>query len=96
MDKPITDFSSVTDLSGGARVIHIYAKALKERGHGVRVVTRPTATPLKRRLRSLLSGRGFPPRLSASPTFYDPASYDYRVEAALRPIDALEVPDADE
>jgi glycosyltransferase involved in cell wall biosynthesis len=91
----ITFVTPVADLSGGARVIHIYAKALKERGHSVCVLTRPTAIPLKRRVRSLLSGRGFPPRLSAGPTFYDQASYDYRVEAALRPIDASEVPDAD-
>jgi hypothetical protein len=33
----ITFVTPVADLSGGARVIHIYAKALKERGHGVRV-----------------------------------------------------------
>jgi glycosyltransferase involved in cell wall biosynthesis len=91
----ITFVTPVADLSGGARVIHIYAKALKERGHGVCVITRPAAIPLKRRVRSLLSGRGFPPRLSASPTFYDPASYDYRVEAALRPIGASEAPNAD-
>jgi hypothetical protein len=54
----ITFATLVANLSGGARVIHTYAKALKERGH--------------------------PPRLSASPTFHEPASYD-----------ASEVPDAD-
>jgi hypothetical protein len=91
----ITFATLVANLSAGARVIRTYAAALKERGHGVRAVTRPTAIPLKRRLCSLLSGRGFPPRLSASSPFYDPDAYDYRVEAALRPIDAPEVPDAD-
>jgi hypothetical protein len=91
----ITFATLVADLSGGARVIRTYARAPKERGRGVWAVTRPTPIPLKGRVRSLLSGRGFPPRLSASSPFYDPAAYDYRVEAALRPIDAPEVPDAD-
>lgn len=91
----ITFVTPVTDMSGGARVIHIYAKALKERGHSVCVVTRPMAVPLKRRMRSLLSGRGLPRRLSTSPTFYDAASYDYEVARPFRPIDASEVPDAD-
>ena len=91
----ITFVTPVADLTGGARVIHIYAKALKERGHSVCLVTRPMVHPLKRRVRALLSGRGLPPRLSTGPTFYDPASYNYRVAAALRPIDAAEVPDAD-
>ncbi len=91
----ITFVTPVTDWSGGARVIHIYAKALKERDHSVCVVTRPMAVPLKTRVRSLLSGRGLPPRLSTSATFYDAASYDYWVARPFRPIDASEVPDAD-
>jgi glycosyltransferase involved in cell wall biosynthesis len=91
----ITFISTRTGMSGGDRVIHIYAKALKERGHSVCLVTRPMAIPLKKRVRSLLSGRGLPPRLTTGPTFFDDSSYEYRIAAPLRPIDASEIPDAD-
>jgi glycosyltransferase involved in cell wall biosynthesis len=91
----ITFVTPVAEMSGGARVIHIYAKALKERGHSVCVVTRPMVVPFKRRVRSLLSGRGLPPRLSTRPTHYNAASYDYRVAGPFQPINESEVPDAD-
>jgi glycosyltransferase involved in cell wall biosynthesis len=91
----ITFVTPVAEMSGGARVIHIYAKALKERGHDVCVVTRPMVVPLRRRMRSLLSGRGLPPRLSTSPTHYNAASYDYRIAGPFRPIEESDVPDAD-
>ena len=91
----ITFISTRTGMSGGDRVMHIYAKALKERGHSVCLVTRPMAIPLKKRVRSLLTGRGLPPRLSTGPTFFNASSYEYRIAAPIRPIDASEVPDAD-
>ncbi len=91
----ITFISTRTGMSGGDRVIHIYAKALRERGHSVCLVTRPMEIPFKKRVRSLLSGRGLPPRLTTGPTFFEASSYEYRIAAPLRPIDASEVPDAD-
>lgn len=91
----ITFISTRTGMAGGDRVMHIYAKALKERGHNVCLITRPMAIPLKQRVRSLLSGRGFPPRLSTSPTYFNAESYEYRIAAPIRPIDASELPDAD-
>jgi glycosyltransferase involved in cell wall biosynthesis len=91
----ITFVTPVADVTGGSRVTHIYAKALRERGHSVCLVTRPRVDRLRKRLRSLLSGRGLPPRIAAAPTFYDAASYDYRVVSPFRPIGAADVPDAD-
>jgi len=91
----ITFVTPVADVSGGARIIHQYAKALQERGHVVCVISKPQELSFKRRVRSFLSGQGWPPRLAMNETFYDPACYDLRLARPFRPIDPSIAPDAD-
>ncbi len=91
----ITFITPVADMSGGARVINIYAKALQERGHHVCVVSRPRVQSFRKRLRLLLTGNGLGNRLSNGPAFYDQAYYEYRVAAPFRPIQASDTPEAD-
>jgi hypothetical protein len=50
----ITMFVGRADLSGGQRVIHIYAQKLQERGHEVLVIARPA--PAARRSASSCGG----------------------------------------
>lgn len=91
----ITFVTPVTDMSGGARVIHIYAKAMKERGHEVTLVSRPQVASWKKRVRALVTGKGVPPRTASGPTFYDPSAYAYHLADPFRPIGPADVPDAD-
>jgi hypothetical protein len=88
----ITFATLVAHLSKGVRSIHTYAKALKERGYSVCVATRDTALKKAAVPGRVKKTRALPPirpRLTVAP-FHPP-----RAEAALRPIDASEAPDAD-
>src|SRR5689334_12938935 len=57
----ITFVLAIADLSGGVRVVSIYADRLKRRGHEVTIVVRPPRPPtLKERARSAFTGRALP------------------------------------
>lgn len=91
----ITFLAPAPDMSGGARVIHIYASLLQARGHEVSVVLRPPRPlSLRERLRALF--RGLATRqVSGSPTHYRNDEYALTVLDRYRPITATDVPDAD-
>lgn len=83
-------------LSGGIRVIAIYAERLKRRGHEVLIVHPPNAQPsLKERARSVMRGRGWPrvPRLY--PSHLDGIEVPRKVLDRWRPVTAQDVPDSD-
>jgi glycosyltransferase involved in cell wall biosynthesis len=90
----VTFIAPVTDMSGGARVIHVHAKLLRERGHQVCVVARPRALSYPHRMRSLVTGRGWPTHVSVA-SYFDGASYEFRLVDHRRPIGPADVPDAD-
>ena len=84
------------DMSGGARVVSIYARKLHERGHQVVVVSRPERKPtLRERLRSKISGRPLPYAARKVPSLLDGLGVDHRMIDRHRPITAADVPDAD-
>lgn len=90
----ITFLTAIADMSGGARVIDIYARLLQARGHEVTLVTRPYPRPsLRKRFRSFLRGEGV--LLRDHPSHYDNASYPLRVVDQRRRIEADDVPDGD-
>lgn len=91
----ITFVTAVADISGGARVIHNYAKALQQRGHDVCVISRPQELSLKRRLRTLLSSGRWPARVCADESFFNTQDYDYRLAPASALVRADMAPDAD-
>jgi glycosyltransferase involved in cell wall biosynthesis len=91
----ITFIAPSMDLTGGARVIHIYAKLLHARGHNVCVVTRPRLLSLRGRARSLLTGAGMPKRAVVTPTHFDDTTYALRIVNPFRAIESSDVPDAD-
>ncbi|MEM9046013.1 MAG: glycosyltransferase family 4 protein [Pseudomonadota bacterium] len=82
-------------VGGGQRVISIYADALQKQGHEVTVLSQPARSiPLKRQIRSLLSGRGWarrPPKAK----FFDGQDYEHRVLQRPGPVTDADVPDGD-
>jgi glycosyltransferase involved in cell wall biosynthesis len=91
----ITFIAPSMDLTGGARVIHIYAKLLHARGHNVCVVTRPRLLSFWKRARSLLTGAGLPKRTAVTSTHFDATTYTLHIVDPFGPIESSDVPDAD-
>jgi glycosyltransferase involved in cell wall biosynthesis len=88
------------DLSGGARVVAIYAQKLQERGHEVLVVARSPRKPtLRERLRHLLLNKPIPAAATPSPSYFDrdrfPRDFEFRLLDGYRPATAADLPDAD-
>ena len=91
------------DLSGGIRVIAIYAQRLAKRGHTVTVVSSPSSHPTRRRrikkwLLDRLLGRNLRPRIpkpNSNPSHFDAIDVPHFVIDRFRPITDGDVPDAD-
>lgn len=81
-------------LSGGVRVVGIYAKALALRGHKVVLVSPPHPMPkLRTRIWSALTGRGWLKHEAQS--HLDGSGLDHRVLESERPVGNADVPDGD-
>jgi len=92
----ITFILNHVNLNGGIRVIAIYADRLKKRGHRVTVVARPRPVlPLKSRVKSFLTGKGWPIDPNTLPDHFDNVDIDFRTIDSRRPITDRDVPDAD-
>jgi glycosyltransferase involved in cell wall biosynthesis len=80
-------------LSGGIRVVAIYAERLQQRGHRVVVVSPAMPKePLRRRVRDFLSGKdGATPRVG----FFDGLGVDLRNLSHPPPVTDADVPDGD-
>ncbi len=83
------------DMSGGVRVVAIYARRLRALGHEVLVVSTPHPSPsLKDRARSVLRARGWP-RRPIKPSHLDSGDVEHRVLDETRPVTDADLPDAD-
>jgi len=94
----ITFVGPTANLSGGNRVVAIYAQRLSQRGHDVTIVTQGRESPsLRTRVRHLLRGDVAQawPGLMPNPTHFDDIDCDYRVLDEYRPMREDDVPDAD-
>ena len=92
----ITFVLAIADLSGGVRVVSIYADRLKRRGHEVVIVVRPHRAPtFKERARSAITGRALPWDACGGPSHLDALDVDVRFVDSHRPITQADVPDAD-
>jgi glycosyltransferase involved in cell wall biosynthesis len=92
----ITFVLPVADLSGGVRVVAIYADRLRQRGHEVTVVSRPHAPrSLRDRLRGLRRGQGWLPRMRREPSHLDGLPVRHHVIDGQRAIINEDLPDAD-
>jgi glycosyltransferase involved in cell wall biosynthesis len=83
-------------LSGGMRVLAIYADRLWRRGHDVTVVSVPPIKwSLLVKVRSLVAGRGLPKDYSGEPSFFNDAAVPHHTLNTARPVTDDDVPDAD-
>jgi glycosyltransferase involved in cell wall biosynthesis len=83
------------NLAGGTRVVVMYAEYLRRRGHQVLVVSiPPQSLPIQRRIKSLLTGGGWPTN-KKGPSYFDQVEVDHRVIESARPVEDRDLPDAD-
>ena len=86
------------NLSGGIRVIAIYAERLRRRGNRVVVTLPPPRKPgLRSRVRGLVRGRGWrwPSAPAIDPTHFDDTGVEIRIIDRYRPIVDGDLSDAD-
>jgi glycosyltransferase involved in cell wall biosynthesis len=90
----ITFVLPAVTLHGGVRVVAIYAERLKRRGHEVTVVAPPLHISIRRKIKSLVLGRGWPSLRWEEAYFAETAVKPHILES-FRPVLAGDVPDAD-
>ncbi|MDB4976890.1 MAG: glycosyl transferase group 1 [Myxococcaceae bacterium] len=84
------------NLSGGDRVISIYAERLQKRGHKLFVITPPYPPPtLAEQARSILRGRGVIPQHVHGPSHFTNSPVPHVRLDRYRPIVDSDLPDAD-
>ena len=82
-------------MSGGIRVVAIYAKALNEMGHDVLLVSPPPKNiPLIRNIKSLLKGRGWKKPI-VKKSHVDNLGIEHRILERYRPVIDKDVDNAD-
>jgi glycosyltransferase involved in cell wall biosynthesis len=92
----ITILCPPPDLSGGQRVIAIYAERLSRRGHEVVVVSHSRrVSTLAQKIKSAARGRGWTRAASGQPSHWDRLDVERLVLDTYRPIRDADVPDAD-
>jgi glycosyltransferase involved in cell wall biosynthesis len=83
-------------MTGGNRVLAIYAERLHRRGHEVTVVSHPRAPQrLLGKLKSLVCGKGWPKEPEPEPSFFDGLAVPHHVLQSARPVRDDDVPNAD-
>ena len=91
----ITFVLPTVNMSGGIRVVAIYAKALCEMGHEVVLVSPPQRLlSFKDKLKSFIKGRGWP-ALRDTKSHLDDISIEHIILDIWRPVVDNDVPDAD-
>ena len=92
----ITFVLPVASLSGGIRVVAIYAERLQKRGHEVFCLSLPWPKPdFKSQVKSVLKGKGLIPNTPQEPSHFDGLSVTHRVLNRFRPVTDADLPDAD-
>jgi len=91
----ITFILSTANMSGGVRVVAIYAKLLAERGHKVVIISPPPHISRRNKVKSFLIGKGWPVTPSRLPSHLDGLNLDHRVLDCFRPPTDDDVPDSD-
>jgi glycosyltransferase involved in cell wall biosynthesis len=92
----ITFVLPTVNLSGGIRVAAIYAKALEQKGHTVRLISPPKqSASAADKLKALLKGKGWLAAPLPSPSHLDGTGLDHRVIDQCRPVTDDDVPDGE-
>ena len=88
----ITFILPFAGLQGGIRVVAVYAKRLKQRGHEVVVVSTPPDISLRRKVKLFISGRW---QNHSGPSYFTGLDVEHRVLEQVRPVVDRDVPDSD-
>lgn len=92
----ITFLLPTVSLAGGIKVAALYAAALVRNGHQVVLVSPPTrGIPLRRKIKSLFLGKGWPKTPRVPQSHLDGLGLDHRTLDTWRHIENNDVPDAD-
>ncbi|MEG4235310.1 glycosyltransferase family 4 protein [Microcoleus sp. Pol11C3] len=92
----ITFVLPTLSLTGGIRVISIFAELLRKRGHSVFVISVPHPQPsMRQQVKSLLRGRGWISPPEKEPSFFDNLGVEHKIIDRYRPVEDKDVPDAD-
>ncbi|MFT5573983.1 MAG: hypothetical protein ACI9FR_002919 [Cryomorphaceae bacterium] len=92
----ITFVAPSLNLTGGLRVISVYADLLAKRGHEVTVISPGRHTPsLVQRIKSILSWRGYKFRSGFDVSYFVDVRYCLKVLPESRAIISEDLPDAD-
>lgn len=92
----ITFVLPTVTMTGGNKVIAIYAQRLAQSGHIVKLVSPPpSATSLRTKIGSLLAGNGWPAETKRHPSQFDNTGLDHTILDRQRPVTDTDVPDAD-
>jgi len=91
----ITFVLPILSMSGGIKVVAIYAKYLADKGHEVFLVSPPPAEKrLRAKVKSFLLGRGWP-RVVTPQSHLDGSGLNYKILSEYRQITDAYVPEAD-
>jgi len=91
----ITFVLPIVSMSGGIKVVAIYAKYLAEKGYDVFLVSPPPAEkPLRTKIKEFLLGRGWP-RVEYPQSHLDGLGLNHQILSKYRQITDADVPDAD-
>jgi glycosyltransferase involved in cell wall biosynthesis len=84
------------NMSGGVRVVAIYAKHLQQRGHRVVVLSSllREKVPVRRRIKSILTGHGWSP-IRSEPSYLHGSGVEHHLLTPLRQPGDSDFPDAD-
>lgn len=92
----ITFLMPALNLTGGARVVSIYAQLLSERGHQVTVISPNKKKPtFKDKVKSAIKWKGYSFTTNFNTTFFDKHDYELKILKEHRNIENDDVPDAD-
>lgn len=92
----ITFITPSFNLSGGMRIISMYAERLKQRGHEVVVVSAHVGKPsFVQQFKSVLKGKGIVRCPQQQASHLDQVSFECRILDRFGPITDADVPDAD-
>lgn len=92
----ITFVLPTLSLTGGIRVISIFAELLRKRGHSVFVISvHPPQPSMRQQVKSLLRGGGWISPPKSEPSFFDNLGVEHKITDRYRPVEDKDVPDAD-
>jgi len=92
----ITFVVPTLNISGGLRVVSIYAERLSQKGHDVTIVYPQEASPsFKQRVKHFLNWKGYQFNSQFNSSYFDNVDYKVKITSNIQRVSSDDVPDAD-